>query len=136
MSNEESDVVTSADSGPESTRLLAVRAQLLAHELELRQVKDAHSQLLEQAHRFNEVAIENEAMRAKVLAEDVANIEHRAQNRCTLRDYFAVSALNGMLANGLEDSDEDATLVDFHEDISFKAYALADAMLAARKGAE
>lgn len=129
MANEESDdVVTSADSGPESTRLHAIRAQLFAIELELRTVKDAHAQLLEQAHRFNEVVIENEAMRAKVLAEDVANIEHRAQNRSDLRDYFAASALNGLLMRGSA-----AT----YDEVAYAAYAYAGAMLAARKrGAE
>lgn len=48
----------------------------------------------------------------------------------TLRDYFAAQALAGLLANDGTDSTAD----EYFDERAKRAYAQADAMLAARKG--
>lgn len=47
------------------------------------------------------------------------------QTGMTLRDYFAASALTGLLANEWQN--------DFESQYGIRAYAIADAMLQARK---
>ena len=63
--------------------------------------------------------------------------EYKTQSGMTLRDYFAGQALMGMLAHSRNNSGYKPQMGSkaghWHEAISIEAYALADAMLTARK---
>ena len=59
----------------------------------------------------------------------------RFQEGMTLRDYFANSAMLGILNNGLKINDSDKT-IETYEAVAFNAYLLADAMLKVRQETE
>lgn len=57
----------------------------------------------------------------------------RAQDAVTLRDAFAMAALQGLLADHKYRRNEDETLDEFRRDTAETVYAYADAMLKARQ---
>ena len=74
-----------------------------------------------------------------VLENQTMNLVSRAAKRIadldiTLRDIFAMSALNGIIRNGFESGNCDAVPDKFDaEQYASSAYCIADAMLEARK---
>ena len=74
-----------------------------------------------------------------VLENQTMNLVSRAAKRIadldiTLRDIFAMSALNGIIRNGFESGNCDAVPDKFDaEQYAESAYCIADAMLEARK---
>jgi len=60
--------------------------------------------------------------------------DYRGQEGMSLRDYFAAKALNGMCANPADDHvPEDEAYEQYVKEVARCAYALADAMMEARK---
>lgn len=74
-----------------------------------------------------------------VLENQTMNLVSRAAKRIadldiTLRDIFAMSALNGIIRNGFESGNCDAVSDKFDaEQYASSAYCIADAMLEVRK---
>lgn len=56
----------------------------------------------------------------------------RFQEGMTLRDYFANSAMLGILNNGVTINDE-KKIIEAYEAVAFNSYLLADAMLKQRE---
>ena len=77
-----------------------------------------------------------------VLENQTMNLVSRAAKRIadldiTLRDIFAMSALNGIIRNGFESGNCDAVPDKFDaEQYASSAYCIADAMIEARKKQE
>lgn len=69
--------------------------------------------------------------RSEVFDDDEGDM--RAQDAVTLRDEFALAALQGMLADHKYRRGENETLDEFRRDAAENAYAYADAMLKARQ---
>lgn len=77
-----------------------------------------------------------EAM-ARADAAEAERMRNPSISAATLRDYFAAAALTGLLA-GMESEDKNGrwTHEQIRSQVSSEAFAIADAMIAARGGSD
>lgn len=66
--------------------------------------------------------------------DEIAELNKGTAQELTIRDQFAMSAMNGILANGEKTNSDEVGMISRHAaKVSLKAYAYADAMIKARE---